>query len=177
MLEHSTPVSVPDLQTRRLTLREYRMGDFEAYVAHLADHYVFGVLDRRQAWQHFSSNMGGWLLQGAGWWAIELRESGKLVGNVGAFFRETRPEIEIGWNTFREYWSQGIASEAAAEVLRYVFEVRGDRRAMAMIDAQNTASRRVAARIGMTYEADMDFFGMRLGRYVRAAPTQSASPA
>src|SRR5580693_7766213 len=100
MLEHSTPVSVPHLQTRRLTLREYRMGDFEAYVAHLADHYVFGVLDRRQAWQHFSSNMGGWLLQGAGWWAIELRESGKLVGNVGAFFRETRPEIEIGWNTF-----------------------------------------------------------------------------
>jgi RimJ/RimL family protein N-acetyltransferase len=94
-----------------------------------------------------------------GWWAVELRESGALVGNVGAFFRETWPEIEIGWNTFHAYWGQGIATEAATEVVRYAFEVRGERRVTALIDPLNASSLRVAAHLGMTYEADADFFG------------------
>jgi len=68
----------------------------------------------------FGSNMGEWLLQGAGWWAVELRASGTLVGNIGAFFRESWPEVEIGWNTFPAYRGQGIATEAAAEVVRCV---------------------------------------------------------
>jgi len=175
MEDHSPPVSVPRLQTRRLTLREYRMDDFDAFAAHLADPRAttfVGTHDRRNAWRIFGSNAGGWLLQGVGWWAVELRESGALVGNVGAFFRETWPEIEIGWNTFHAYWGQAIATEAATEVVRYVLEARGERRVTALIDPLNAASLRVAAHLGMTYEADADFFGKLIGRYVRAAPTK-----
>jgi RimJ/RimL family protein N-acetyltransferase len=172
MQDHSPPVSVPRLQTRRLVLREYRMADFDAFAAHLADERAttfVGAHDRRNAWRIFGSNAGGWLLQGVGWWAVELRESGALVGNVGAFFRETWPEIEIGWNTFRAHWGQGIATEAAAEVVRYAFEVRGERRVTALIDPANTASLRVASHLGMTYEADTDFFGKPVGRHVKVA--------
>jgi RimJ/RimL family protein N-acetyltransferase len=171
MLPHSSPVSVPRLTTDRLVLREYRMSDFDAFAAHLMDPSTafLGAQDRRTAWRIFGCNMGAWLLQGAGWWAIEHRESGTLVGNIGAFFRETWPEIELGWNTFRAHWGRGFASEAALEVTRYAFEVRRERRVTALIDPSNTASLRVAAHVGMTHESDTDFFGGTTGRYVRAA--------
>jgi RimJ/RimL family protein N-acetyltransferase len=172
MHEHSPAVSVPRLRTPRLTLREYRESDFDAFAAHCADPMAmlhWGVLDRRSARRVFTANMGEWMLQGAGWWAVELRASGSLLGAVGAFFRETWPEIELGWHTFRAYWGQGIATEAALEVVRYAFDVRGEPRVTALIDAPNTASIRVATHVGMTYEADTVLFGQPVGRYVRAA--------
>lgn len=172
MPDHSAPVSVPYLHTRRLTLREYRLSDFDAFAAHLADPqtmtFLGAPIDRRNAWRIFGVNTGGWMLQGAGWWAVEQRDTGALVGNVGAFFRETWPEIELGWNTFRAFWGQGLASEAASEVLRYVLEVRKERRATALIDPGNASSLRVAAHLGMTYESDADLFGERVGRFVKA---------
>jgi RimJ/RimL family protein N-acetyltransferase len=171
--KHSSAVSVPHLETARLTLREYRMADFDTFAAHLADGKsmaFLGVNDRRTAWRIFGSNAGGWLLQGAGWWAIEQRGSGVLVGNVGAFFREGWAEIELGWNTFRAFWGQGIAREAATEVLRHVFEERGEQRATALVDGGNAPSLRVAAHLGMTYESEVDLFGNPVGRYVKARP-------
>jgi len=113
--------------------------------------------------------MGSWILQGVGWWAVELRETGAMVGNVGAFFRETWPEIEIGWNTFHDHWGKGIASEAAAAVMRYAFDVRREKRVTALIDPRNEASLGVARHIGLAYEADTELFGKPIGRYARAA--------
>jgi RimJ/RimL family protein N-acetyltransferase len=171
MPDGSPAVSIPHLVTPRLMLREYRRSDFDAFAAHLADPVstqFVGSFDRRSAWRIFGCNTGEWILQGTGWWAIEHRETGALVGNVGAFFRETWPEIELGWNLFRSYWGQGFATEAAAEVLRYVFESRKEARATALIDPVNAPSVRVAGRLGMTYESDADFYGKLIGRYVKA---------
>jgi RimJ/RimL family protein N-acetyltransferase len=49
-----------------------------------------------------------------------------------------------------------------------VFDVRRERRVTALIEASNAASLRVAARLEMTYEADTDFYGTPIGRYVLA---------
>jgi RimJ/RimL family protein N-acetyltransferase len=153
------------------------MADFDAFAAHLADEQTMtfqgGALDRRTAWRIFGANTAGWVLQGAGWWAVERRESGALVGNVGAFFREGWPDIELGWNTFREAWGQGVASEAAAEVLRYLFEDRGESRVTAFVGAANARSLRVAAGLGMAYERDAELFGKPVGQYVKV---RSAGP-
>lgn len=175
MHEHSPSVSVPRLFTDRLALREYRMADFDAFDAHLADaaamkmKRMLGHHDRRTAWRIFASNVGGWMLHGVGWWAVELRESSTLVGNAGAFYREGWPELEIGWNTFRPFRGRQIATEAAAAVLRYAFDTRGERRVITLIDAMNEPSRRVAARLGFVYEAEADFYGQPIGRYGRSA--------
>lgn len=171
--DRSPPVSVPRLRTQRLRLREYRMADFDAFATHFADPIsmeILGVQDRRNAWRIFSSNMGGWILQGTGWWAVEPLEGGPVVGYVGAFFRETWPEIEIGWGTFRAHWGRGFAGEAVAEVLRWVFEERKERRATALIDAKNARSLRVAEKLGMTYESETELFGEPVGRYVKSGP-------
>jgi RimJ/RimL family protein N-acetyltransferase len=171
MPDQSPPVSVPRLQTPRLLLREYRESDFDVFAAHCADPEAmvhWGVIDRRSARRIFAGNMGEWMLRGAGWWAVELRASGTPVGAVGAFFREGWSDIELGWNTFRAYWGQGIATEAATEVIRYAFEHRRERRVTALIDAPNTRSTRVATRLGMTFEKDVDFFGKPTVRYALA---------
>jgi RimJ/RimL family protein N-acetyltransferase len=168
-MNRSTPVSVPRLQTPRLELREYRIGDFEAFAAHLADPETtafIGSADRNLAWRIFGSQTGLWLLHGAGWWTVEARETGQLVGTVGAFFRECLPGIEIGWNTYRAFWGQGFASEAAAMAVRYALEVRGEPKVRALIASGNAPSIRVAQRLGLHYEAETELYGEAIGRYM-----------
>jgi RimJ/RimL family protein N-acetyltransferase len=52
-------------------------------------------------------------------------------------------------------------------VVRYALDVRNERRVTALIDADNKASQRVAAHVGLTYEAEAELFGKPLGRYAR----------
>ncbi len=168
-MDASPPVSVPRLLTGRLRLREYRLEDLEPFVAFLADPEATaftGACDRHTAWRIFGCQAGLWMLQGAGWWAVEVRATGQLVGTVGAFFRDGMPGIEIGWNTYRALWGQGFASEAAGEALRHALEVRGERQARALIDPGNTASIRVAQHLGLRYDADTELYGKPVGRYI-----------
>ncbi len=168
MLEYSDPVRIPRLPTARLRLREYRMSDFEAFAAFWADAEAMRHLapfSRRDAWRVFGCNTGGWQLQGVGWWAVELRASGALVGNVGAFFREGWPELELGWNTLREHWGQGYATEAARAVMDYAFDVRREPRLTVLVDPANTPSLRVAANLGFVREASAELFGRQIDRF------------
>jgi RimJ/RimL family protein N-acetyltransferase len=113
-------IFVPYLQTERLTLREYRREDFDVFAAHFANPESsahFAPADRHTAWRIFCSHAGLWLIHGAGWWAVEEKQTGQLVGNVGAFFREESTVMELGWNTYSAFWGQKFANEAAAAAL------------------------------------------------------------
>lgn len=170
VVDRSPAVSVPRLETQRLLLREYRIEDFTAFAAHLAapeTEAALGTVDRRTAWRIFGCNAGLWLLHGAGWWTVALRETGEVVGNVGAFFREDLSGIELGWNTYVPFWGQGYASEAAAEALRYALEVRGEPQVRALISSGNARSIGVALRLGLRYDAEADLYGKPVGRYTR----------
>lgn len=162
-------ISVPRLYTDRLMLREYRADDFELFADHLSNAESsahLGSADRQTAWRIFNSHAGLWLLNRAGWWSIEDRQTSQLVGSVGAFFRLDSPVMEMGWNTYRAFWGKGIANEAAAAVLAYAFEVRREPKVRALIDAGNASSRRVAQRLGMTYEMKTALNGKEIDSYV-----------
>src|SRR5262245_50937526 len=92
---------VPHVSTARLLLREYRAQEFDAFAEDLFDpeatRFMSPVADRRTAWRNFAASQGVWLLHSAGWWAVELRETAEVVATVGAFFRETSAELEVGW--------------------------------------------------------------------------------
>ena len=164
-------IAVPYLHTERLLLREYRREDFDVFAAHLADPvsaFHLGAVDRQTAWRIFCSHAGLWLIQGAGWWAMEDRQTGQVVGTVGAFFREQSPVMELGWNTYSEFGGKGYASEAAAAALQHAFETRGEPTVRALIAAGNDASLGVAKRLGLQYEEDTDIVGKVVGSYTRA---------
>lgn len=161
-------ISVPHLQTERLMLREYRREDFGAFANHFANPVSsvhFARVDGHTAWRVFCSHAGLWLLDGAGWWAVEERQTGQLVGNVGAFFREDSTVMELGWNTYSAFWGKGYAKEAAAAALSYAFEIRREPKVRALIVSGNEPSIRVAQRLGLVYEADIEMFGKPIGCY------------
>jgi RimJ/RimL family protein N-acetyltransferase len=162
--------SVPYLRTERLLLREYRRQDFDGFAAHLADPVSsahLALADRQAAWRIFCSQAGLWLLHGAGWWAVEEKETGRLIGSVGAFFREESTVMELGWNTYRAFWGQGFANEAAAAVLHHALEIRGEPKVRALVASANESSLRVARRLGLAHEADTEIGGKAVGIYTR----------
>jgi RimJ/RimL family protein N-acetyltransferase len=166
---HSKPItSLPYLYTERLMLREYRREDFDLFAAHLADPISSAHLasaDRSAAWRLFCSHAGQWLIQGAGWWAVQEKQTEQLVGHIGGFFREDSTVLELGWNTYRAFWGQGFAKEGAAAVLNHAFEVRGEPKVRALIASANESSLRVAKSLGLVYEAEAEIYGKAVGVY------------
>jgi RimJ/RimL family protein N-acetyltransferase len=126
-----------------------------------------GQADHHAAWRIFCSQAGLWLIHGAGWWAVEEKATGQLVGNVGAFFREESFVMELGWNTYRPFWGQGYANEAATAALHHALEIRCEPKVRALIASANESSLRVAQRLGLAYEADTEIYGKAVGIYTR----------
>ena len=169
--------SFPCLHTQRLTLREYRRSDFDAFGYACRVPGLRGTLvpaDRQTAWRIFCSQGGLWLLDGAGWWTVEEKETGRPVGTVGAFFRDDTTVMELGWNTYRAFWGQGFAQEAAAAALRHALDKRNEPTVRALIAPANLASLRVAERLGMRYAADTEIYGKAVGIFVRGQGNAAA---
>ncbi len=110
----------PILSTDRLTLRPYRLSDFQR-LAEIYEsprsHYIGGLRSRDKAWRDFASDVGQWVLLGFGGWAIEERSSGAYVGIVGLNFPVEFPERELGWILWEEFEGKGYAFEAALPVI------------------------------------------------------------
>ena len=59
-------------------------------------------------------------------WAIELRETGSVIGNIAVVqLREDIEQVEIGYCMSRAFWGQGIMPEAFRAVMEYLFTVEG----------------------------------------------------
>jgi RimJ/RimL family protein N-acetyltransferase len=82
------------------------------------------------------------------------REDGRLVGDVVLFLHSTRHAGgELGYVFHPDVAGRGYATEAATAVLDLAFRELGLHRVIAQLDARNTASARLAERLGMRIEA------------------------
>ncbi len=168
--------TVPRLETDRLVLRAPRPSDLDAYAADHADvesrRFIGGTGTRRDAWRAMLGSVGTWIVTGTGWWTIEERATGRPLGSVGAFFRETQYEhgaprdLELGWGLFRPAWKQGFAREAARAALVWGCATHPNARIIAHIDAENVASAAVATALGMVHAGQVDFYGEPTELYV-----------
>jgi hypothetical protein len=154
------------LKTERLLLRNFDLSDSESlmYVFGDAEVMRFGDGVQTKEW------VDGWLrdslesyqTRGLGPYAVVEQSSGKVIGYCGLFYFPDvngRPEIEIGYRLRRSAWGQGYATEAVLAVRDFAFKALNIRHLIAMIDPSNTASIRVAEKIGMRYESDVMFEG------------------
>ena len=96
---------------------------------------------------------------GFGLWAVTLKENNRLVGRCGLLYQqiEDAREAEVTYLIDRLYWGRGLATEAAREAVRLGFEKYKLPRIVAVIDRRNLASVRVAEKLGMQYERDVNF--------------------
>jgi RimJ/RimL family protein N-acetyltransferase len=103
---------------------------------------------------------------GFGLYAVETRADGRFIGYVGlsvpTFQAAFTPCVEIGWRLSREYWGQGLATEAAREVVRYTFEELSLPDLVSFTVPANGRSLGVMKKIGMTYDPKDDFDHPRL---------------
>lgn len=80
----------------------------------------------------------------------------EVVGDVALWTEGADPtKAEIGWVFHPDHGGHGYATEAATAMLRVAFDHYRLRRVVAQMDARNTASARLAERIGMTREAHL----------------------
>jgi RimJ/RimL family protein N-acetyltransferase len=93
--------------------------------------------------------------------AVIEKSTGRLIGIAGTQPLGTTGELEIGWIFERAAWGHGYATEAGAAAMRHVLETLGRSKVVAIIDPANEPSKRVAARLGMQYEAR--YTGAQLG--------------
>jgi RimJ/RimL family protein N-acetyltransferase len=87
--------------------------------------------------------------------AVEIKETGQVAGDVMIFWSD-ETNAEIGYVIHPGYQGKGIATEAAAALLRLAFDTGqglGVHRVVARIDQRNPASAAVLTKIGMRQEA------------------------
>jgi len=89
-------------------------------------------------------------------WAVVERETERVVGDAGFGIFEPTQEIELGYTLARAFWGRGYAVEAAAACLRAGLACLAAPRIIAVVDAANDASQRVAERIGMVRVETID---------------------
>jgi ribosomal-protein-alanine N-acetyltransferase len=100
---------------------------------------------------------------GATLWALQDRDDGALVGYCGLGVTNAtcvRTDlIEIGWGIERSRWGQGLATEAAIEVLSLARPRFGSRQLIAKCHADNLASERVMLQIGLRRAGAVRYLG------------------
>jgi RimJ/RimL family protein N-acetyltransferase len=144
----------PELETARFRLRQFCEGDLDAYARITGDAETMrfmgrdGALSREQAWCSLGYLLGHWEIRGFGLWAVEEKASGALVGRVGLYRPEGWPGLEVGWLVDRARWGEGIATETARASLDHAFEQLAPDRVISVILPGNTASIRVAEKLG-----------------------------
>lgn len=93
--------------------------------------------------------------------AVVEKSAGSVVGLAGIQPLGDRDDLEIGWVFARSSWGRGYATEAGRAAMDYVLNILEKPRVVAIIDPDNLASKRVAARLGMEY--DRRYTGAELG--------------
>lgn len=144
-------MTIPVLQTERLTLRAPHRGDFPPFAAFWASPrsvHEGGPRDERRAWEDFAATFGLWLIEGIGNWSVEERATGAFAGVVGLNHPVEFPEVEIGWTLVEAAEGRGIAQEAARAVLAWTWAHTRLPSLVSYIDPANLRSIRLGERLG-----------------------------
>lgn len=93
----------------------------------------------------------------AGTWfqfAIRHRESGQVIGDIGAHFMTDDPrQVEIGFTMSPQFQRQGLGTEAVSGLLGFLLGDCGKHRVFASVDPRNESSVKLLRRVGMREEA------------------------
>lgn len=89
-------------------------------------------------------------------WGIELKSLGQVIGSIGTVsFSESAESVHIGYCLGRQWWHQGIMTEALSAVIHFFFSQVGANRVESRHDPHNPHSGMVMRKCGMTYEGTL----------------------
>ena len=169
MLNHK---GTETIYTERLVLRQYKLSDAKCmYKNYAGDERVTKFLlwepykNDEETKPYLQSIISQYKNQNVYEWAIEYqRES---IGGISAMsVNDIWKNCEVGYCIGYDYWNQGIASEALAAVIKFMFDEVRLHRIMAKHNEKNPASGKVMKKCHMNCEGRMkEYYVNRDGMY------------
>lgn len=162
----------PEIETQRLHLRAWRGEDIESLAAIRADSEAMRYIGAGAPLTFKETDIGGfrdeWSRTGCGRWALEEKETGKLIGDCGILlFKEgtAEQEPEVAYMLARGAWGRGLATEAATAAVSWAFENLQSDAVVGLTHPANAASQRVLAKLGFQAAGTFDGVYRRLNLY------------
>lgn len=141
------------LKTGRLILRPFRESDEEDLFAYLSDPKVvkfepYAPMTREQVRENLA-----WRMSTEEMIAVELRGTGKLIGNVYLGRREF-DSLELGYVFHAGFWGKGYARESCEALTERAFR-QGIHRIYAECDPENENSWHLLEKLGFRREGHL----------------------
>jgi len=155
------------LETERLLLRPYRLEDLDDLHAMLSDpehmRWYPEPFSREVSLQGLERQIARHETRGYALWIVEDRRTGAFLGTAGPSLvtTEEADEVEIGWHTRPGRKGEGIAPEAGAAARDWAFANLEVDHLIALVRPENRPSGRVAVKIGMHVDREVDYKGLR----------------
>lgn len=150
---------LPVIETERLLLRKITMGDAGDLFAYASQPLVSkylpwqlhqSITDSKEFLAHI---IEGYDQQSKLTWAIELKESGKMIGTIDFIsWNPKRQKAEIAYVLSPQYWGQALMAEAAKALISFGFQSMELNKVEAPIMLENKQSQRLAEKLGMLRE-------------------------
>ena len=176
---------IPALETERLRFRAFRPDDLDRWAAVMAHpvtvrHFGVEPVPREETWRKLLAAAGLWPMLGYGYWAIERKADGLLVGQVGlADFKRTMTPViegvpEAGWILAPDAHGSGLAAEAVGAMLGWADRTLPAPVIAAIIDPANAPSVRVAEKTGFSARETATYKGEPILLFERRRNTPAA---
>ena len=156
------------LSTERLTLRHLERGDLEPLFALYRDPDMRMYFPDKTLTLEQTRDELEWFLHGhpsnplIGLWATIETSTGSFLGRCGLlpWTIDGAQEVELAFLIDKRRWGEGFATEAANGIMCYAQDRLGLKRLICLIMPGNVASKRVAQKVGMTFDrTHRDDFG------------------
>lgn len=165
VLKRSLGEPITIAHTKRLVIREltvhdikdmyqiYQNDEVKQYIDDMQD-YLEVELVKHTA---YIRNVYGFF--GYGLWGVFNRDGSALIGRCGIQNNKIdgKEEIELSYLLDVNHWGMGYALECTRAVLSYAAQELQIDRIVAVIDKYNTRSIKVAQRIGMSFEKEIEY--------------------
>lgn len=138
-------------ETERLILRRYRKEDLQDLFEYLSDEEVVRYEPYKPMTIEEARENLEWRIGTEEMTAVELKSSGKMIGNVYLGRRDFEA-LEIGYVFNRGYWGQGYAAESCETLIDRALS-KGVHRVYAECDPDNERSWKLLEALGFRREA------------------------
>ncbi len=146
------------ISTDRLTIRKFTELDDGVLKALSTDRANY-IPETRDIYPYYDSYPGS----GTGWLAVEEREQRQVIGRAGLLARGDlfEPfEYELAYVITPEFRRKGYAGEAAQGLASYAADILKVNRFFCGIALTNTASIRIAQKIGLSEDYHREWYGV-----------------
>lgn len=145
-----------NLETERLRLRHFTLDDVQAMFALNSDPEVIRYAEAEPARDLAEARLrletgplSDYAAYGYGRFAVEWKASGQVIGFCGIKYITELGLPEIGYRYLKPYWGRGIGTEAARVCVEFARHDLAIEKLIALIIPENTASIRLAEKLGM----------------------------